>query len=133
MHGLARLIENRIILAARAECPQCQHQFNVTCVIDDQKQVSRLWIPTWFLLWWLSTLEAPTPTPMVVTPPTTEIEINPDVSTETLGVFDGRVIPAWVDWQGNRYHFDRIDNGGAIKSNELRYAGLIFSRLQDKA
>ena len=131
MQGLARQVDTRIILAAKAHCPQCQHHFNVACVIDEEKHVSRLWVPTGFLLWWLSGMEAPAPVSSPVEMPV--VEINPEISTETLGVFDGKTIPAWIDWQGNRYRFERTDNGKALEKNEIRYNGLIFSRLMDTA
>lgn len=139
MRGLARNVNGQVFLAARAECPQCGHQFNISCVIAADKSVSRLWVPTWFMLWWLSGLEMDTP------PPEDEGETldgDPEplpppapvtVSSETLGSYDGRPIPAWVDWQGRRYRYHGVDKGQVLGEDCLRHDGLVFRRLEDIA
>lgn len=134
MRGLARSVEGQVFLAARASCPQCGHSFNVSCTIAADKTVSRLWVPAAFMLWWLSGLKtaavkhAETP---VLAP---VLDINPELSPDSLGTFNGAAIPAWIDWQGRRYRFERTDTGAPLlQDGELRYRGLVFRRLEDTA
>lgn len=134
MRGLARTVENRVIVAATAECPECGHSFNIACVIDEQKQVSRLWIPTAFLLWWLSTLR-PTalPAPKDEAPARLP-DVSPEaVSTDIAGSFGGKAIPAYIEWQNTRYVFERVDVGGPLQAHEVRYGGFVFTRPADTA
>lgn len=51
MQGVASTIQNRIVIAAKARCPQCQAEFAVTCVITDDKQVHKVMLPYWMLRW----------------------------------------------------------------------------------
>lgn len=126
MQGVASTIQNRIVIAAKARCPQCQAEFAVTCVITDDKQVHKVMLPYWMLRWWL--LRTPMPPVAGVPSRSSDWEYSPDASTnqpneslmpppvdnrvmtpsgETLGQFDGAPIPAWLNVDGERYDFVR--------------------------
>ena len=126
MQGVASTIQNRIVIAAKARCPQCQAEFAVTCVITDDKQVHKVMLPYWMLRWWL--LRTPMPPVAGVPSRSSDWEYSPDATTdqpseslmpppvdnrvmtpsgETLGQFDGAPIPAWLNVDGERYDFVR--------------------------
>lgn len=140
MRGLARNVNGQVFLAARAQCPQCGHQFNISCVIAPDKSVARCWVPTAFMLWWLSGLEPDTVVAESEPPRAEPEQASPapiiadvQVSSEQIGSYGGQPIPAWVDWHGRRYSFLAIDQGQTLSSDSLRHAGMIFRRLEDKA
>ena len=56
MHGIAANINERILLAARAECSQCHYRFPVTCVITPQKRVLRVALPLWLYRFYIQLL-----------------------------------------------------------------------------
>lgn len=132
MIGRAQRVEDRVLLAARAVCPACQHRFNVACVIDQEKHVTKLWIPTGFLLWWLK--DQPAPEPVATTPPPEPPAALPadlQISEETVGQFAGQPIPAWIITGGQRYVFDHVALGQTAAANERIVNGLIFREAKD--
>ena len=61
MHGIAQLVQERVVIAAQAKCPACGHTFAVTCVVTDDKEVHRVLVPGWVLRWWLGRQSADEP------------------------------------------------------------------------
>ena len=45
MHGRAVQIQELVFIDAVATCPHCRKQFDVACVISDDKAVHRIWFP----------------------------------------------------------------------------------------
>ena len=45
MHGRAVQIQELVFIDAVATCPDCRKQFDVACVISDDKAVHRIWFP----------------------------------------------------------------------------------------
>lgn len=134
MWGLARTVNGGVYLAARAICPQCGYRFNISCTIAENKTVSRLFIPTFILLWWLDGLDHhESATPDSEPAPPRIIASRATISTESVGFFNGRPIPAWIDTQGRRYLFQGVDTGQTLRPDELLHEGLIFRRVEDKA
>lgn len=146
MYGVMTLVQDRIVLAAEAQCPHCQAKFPVTCVITDDKKVHRVVLPMTILRWWLASSQAgrprPTPTraedweyptPVAPTPtPRVVLHTQPDQrSEESIGRFQDVAIPAWVQVNGIRYVFARpvVDNASlSLAPHELLIDGcLIFT------
>ncbi|PXX78075.1 hypothetical protein DFR34_11384 [Rivihabitans pingtungensis] len=150
MHGVAQLVQDRVVIVAQARCPACGHGFSVTCVVTDDKQVHRVWVPGWALRWWLSRQrddDAPLrdrdsreweyeDTPDVPTPlrnPTPSLSAaDVTVASEALGQFQGEPIPAWIENQGQRYVFQRASQDGPrtkLGRDEVLYEGrLVYVR-----
>lgn len=131
MHGIAQLVQERVVIAAQAKCPSCGHTFAVTCVVTDDKQVHRVLVPGWVLRWWLGrqtssgeprlrdrdsreweyeeTPDAPTPPRHPV--PSLNME-GSVAAEESLGQYQGEPIPAWIESQGRHYVFQRATPDG---------------------
>ena len=129
MHGLARCVREQVILAAHATCPQCGHGFNICCAIDMERNVSRLWLPAAFLIWWLGTLPTPIREVITDTPPPSLPAAPPVVEAqgEPIGYFDSRPIPAWIQVAGRRYRFDHTHADASLAPSEIRIDGMIFT------
>ncbi|WP_028450314.1 MULTISPECIES: hypothetical protein [Chitinibacter] len=153
MHGVARLVEDHIAIAATARCEQCGADFGVACVINNQKQVKRVILPRILFNWYLRSL----PTQPRETAPQAEVrnwplpeerdaredaaEISrqqsyrPSISAqdivraeETLGRFQEKPIPAWLLLDGRRYEFDRIAPDARTKDGEYLLDGCLIYR-----
>lgn len=149
MHGVAAVIQNRIVIAARARCPACHAEFPITCVITEDKKVHRVLLPGWILSWWLSTVktdsqprtrsrdwqyeEAP-PQPSPARSPSVDRE-KATLSPDSLGQFDGEPIPAWIMVDGTTLHFVRTAPKGIhepLRDGEVLFNDrLIYRVLQE--
>ena len=138
MHGVAQLVQDRVVIVAQARCSACGHGFSVTCVVTDDKQVHRVWVPGWALRWWLSRqrdddaplrdrdsreweYEDTPPAAAAATPaaaptpssPAPSLSLGDSVAAEeSIGQYQGAPIPAWIESQGQRYVFQRATPDG---------------------
>jgi len=147
MSGLASLQQDKLFLAAQAVCPSCQQRFPVACVISDDKRVHRVLLPLWIYRMWLQMATRNTPQPAsqenwaVEEAPAEALPcglIVPDAaavqgSDDILGRFADLPIPAWVEYQGQRFVFERAAPPGqfGLQSNELLLAGRLIYRQQE--
>ncbi|HEY9101199.1 hypothetical protein [Chitinimonas sp.] len=133
MHGIARVVEAHLALAATAHCPACHARFGIACVIDDQKRVRRVVLPNFLFKLYLRSLpenpaeraaheqalaqlarEAPPPPPPQVDYPRAEV---------SLGQYQGKPIPAHIVVDGREVPFDRIEPDGRIAQGEYLLDG----------
>ncbi|MBE9610330.1 hypothetical protein [Chitinilyticum piscinae] len=148
MHGVARLVEDHIAIAAKARCPSCGANFPVACVIDSTKQVRRVILPRLLFNLYLRSLgaqpgEAPagarldevafTPPPAAVanTAPAAAPSQSDDVlrAEDPVGRYQDRPIPAWVEIKGRRLQFDRVAlNASGIQPGEYLLDGCLVYR-----
>ncbi len=151
MHGVAAVIQNRIVIAAKARCPACDAEFAISCVITEDKKVHRVLLPGWMLRWWLSTARTEVPrtrsrdwqyeeeAQRAPEPPRSP-SIDRDSATlspEALGQFDGEPIPAWISVDGTTLHFVRTAPKGIhepLRPGEVLFNDrLIYSAAQRPA
>ncbi len=143
MHGIAANINERILLAARAECAQCRFRFPVTCVITPQKRVLRVVVPLWLYRLYIQLLMPDSrPAPRLDTPATADTapQRQPlpvaahlvDASAEIIGYFGGRPIASSVMFDGQICTFERTSADQCketLAADEiLLEGGLIYRR-----
>ncbi|WP_028452179.1 hypothetical protein [Chitinilyticum aquatile] len=151
MHGVARLVEEHIAIAASAQCPQCGTRFGVACVIDSNKRVRRVILPRPLFNLYLRYLpmqagetpagskldEVSVPTPASPAPATAAspqpAAMAGDGSivraADSVGRYQDRPIPAWVEVGGRRLQFDRVAlNAGAVQTGEYLLDGCLVYR-----
>lgn len=143
MQGLAALMENKIFVSARAECPACRKRFSLACVITDDRHVHRVMIPDWMFTLWLRLAARDLPQPVhhqeweleeeEETLPPLHDRIVADServlhSDEVLGKFDGIEIPSWIEFNGQRYTFERAAPPGGIRleAGEILFDGKLI-------
>lgn len=119
MFGIAANINERVLLAAQAECPHCQFRFPVTCVITAQKRVLRVALPLWLYRMYIQMLSRSgqkTPPPENASHQATA-EVAPSsaismeqvtTAVETLGSYLDKPIFAWIRRNGLIYDFERV-------------------------
>ena len=130
MQGIARLIDNHLVIAARAECTACQTVFPVCCVVNSEKQVRRLVLPVWLFLMYLRFLPEQPGERLAQAAAVAQLaeEVNrqaapapridyPRADT-TLGQYQGKTIPAHIIVDGREIPFDRIEPDGRVKQGE---------------
>lgn len=150
MQGMALLVVDRVFILARAECPQCGQDFEVKCMFDDSKQVHPVLLPSFMvrlLMHWharqLRKRGLPLqPTVVTPPPPAADGAVLPserigllladdgDVvkSPDTLGSYLGQPIVAWIEYQGQRYDYDRaVPEEGQFRLSQ--YEALFDRRL----
>ena len=121
MYGQIVAINERLFLAARAECRHCECRFPIACMIDNQRRVQPVFMPLWLFNAVLSMMARqrvspndPTlqlsPEALAALPP-----LVPSLSTEDVteakqcvGSYDGIEIPAWIEHNGQRLEFVRV-------------------------
>ncbi|UTH75994.1 hypothetical protein [Chromobacterium sp. IIBBL 290-4] len=142
MEGLASLMKGKIFLSADASCPRCQHVFPVACVITDDKRVHRVMLPLWMFRLWLKSATRNDPQPSdndnwtveTEAPKGLELPADADVlrSDEIVGRFQGEPIFAWVEYQGQRFIFDRAAASQNLRltPSELLLEGRLIYRQQ---
>lgn len=123
MFGRLVVVQDRILLAAQGHCPHCGHRFPITCVITDDKKVSRVYLPMGILRWWLSTVHgeanAPreqkweshpsTTLPEHVRLPKQKVSLAQFDHYETIiGSYNGYTIYEWIEVDSKRYKFERV-------------------------
>ncbi|MDK2122549.1 hypothetical protein [Parachitinimonas caeni] len=134
MHGIARLIQDQIHLAADAECPACGLKFGVACVIDSEKRVKRVLPPPWLFLLLLRVIPGTDPGPHPLLPDTSTMPAGPIQpqnyrrATEVIGRYADREIPAYIEINGQRYDFDRIEPKGTGDVSEFLIDGCLVYR-----
>ena len=142
MHGIARLVENHIAIAAKAHCPKCEAQFGVCCIIDDEKKVRRLILPQFAFNLYLrnlpmqpSEIEAaatakdvdtapliPSPAPRLLSAE------NIQRAIEVIGSYQEKPIPAWVVVDGQQLNFDRVSPDASVADGEFLLDGCFIYR-----
>ncbi|AXE29789.1 hypothetical protein DK842_07750 [Chromobacterium phragmitis] len=144
MEGLASLMHGKIYLSAEACCPQCEQRFPVACVITEDKRVHRVLLPLWIFRLWMKSatrhdpqpsdndrweLEQADSAPKGLTLPADAEVVR---SEEILGRFQGEPICAWIEYQGQRFVFDRAapDNNQSLSASELLLEGRLIYRQQ---
>lgn len=153
MYGIIRQIDVYAALAARAKCPACALEFNVACVINNQKQVRRVMLPPLLFRWYLQMLppNSRTPAPVIhgakeapaalATPTLHDTEpVTPDTpsapvfaferSQESVGQYNGKPIPAYIIVADEHIPFSRVASTHPnIGSGEYLVDGcLIYSK-----
>lgn len=143
MEGIARLLHDKIVLAAEAQCPECGKRFPVTCVISDDKRVHRVRMPLWLFRIWLKLALRNLPEPqlqedwsMQEEAPKAGIQLTDSAqvtrSSEVLGQFDGTPISAWLEVDGRHFVFERaLPPAGhlCLNDSELLFEGKLVYRL----
>lgn len=130
MHGIAANINERILLAARAECSQCHFRFPVTCVITAQKRVMRVALPLWLYRFYIRMLMRSNDTgapghnaaaaPVTAQPVNMVIPLDQVVTAlEMLGSYQGKPIYAWIEHHGKHYDFSRVTPNPQAEKLEL--------------
>jgi hypothetical protein len=136
MHGIARLLDDHLALAATAKCPSCDTRFEVSCVIDSEKRVRRVVLPSWLYKLYLRTIplqpgeraahdeaqaqlsredgKTASPSP----------EVHYPRASVSLGQYQGKPIPAYILVCGREVPFDRIAPDGRATSGEYVIDGL---------
>jgi hypothetical protein len=133
MHGVLRRIERHAALAAQAHCPQCGHAFPVCCVIDADKRVRRVALPLFIWRTYLRLIppqpgeRAPHRVAPPVSPPPMPAQAAPAAdyvrAEAVLGHYQGKPIPAWIEVDGRRLPFDRVEPGGHVAAGEFLIDG----------
>ncbi|MDF0604737.1 hypothetical protein HZU77_003590 [Neisseriaceae bacterium TC5R-5] len=125
MEGLLSKQKDKIFLVAQAHCPSCHHRFAVACVITNDKRVHRVGLPQWLFQFWLQMLTRHDPQPAskenwevepveshgasLSSSPRLVLAEDSSVvcSDEVIGRFQGEPIWAWIEYQGQRFIFER--------------------------
>ncbi len=125
MFGIARLLDDSLAIAAKAQCPKCGEQFGVACRVDNHKRVTRVIMPALLFGWFLRNLPvqprereaevaraaallAQANEPAATAAPTATTPREIIRADESVGSFQGKVIPAWVKVDGQQMAFDRV-------------------------
>ncbi|MBS1155056.1 MAG: hypothetical protein H6R07_980 [Proteobacteria bacterium] len=150
MIGVARVVNDHIAIAARAQCPSCGERFSVTCMIDDEKRVRRVVLPYWLFNPYLRMLkppvkegaarevrpveELPRPDfmgaeqPGPVAAPAQKLDIVR--ADDAVGSYQGKPIPAWVQVNGKQFSFERIAIDMRAGEGEVLIDGCLVYRKQ---
>lgn len=141
MFGIARMLDNHIVIAARAHCPSCNADFPVTCVINSEKQVQRVIVPYFLFNPYLRLIPmqegerivvAPRPEdaessePVPPSPPVASLDVVR--AEEAIGQYAGQPIPAWVQVNGQQYAFERIAPDARTQQGEFLLDGHLVYR-----
>lgn len=125
MTGAVRVLPDRAMVAAKARCPKCSHEFPVTCLITQDKQVMRLHLPNTLLMWYLlATTTAPVAQAPV--PAATAVDLQRlqrsevEVAADSVGQFDGQPIPAWIRHGGEQFDFEGVLGKGQQPARDER-------------
>lgn len=144
MEGIASLLNNKIFIAAKGRCPICNTQFPISCIITDDKKVHRVLLPSWLFQRWLAFTVRNDPQPihhqeweLVEKEPCQKSRILCDSdliihSDEVLGSYQGKRISAWIEYQGQRFIFERAAPPSSIynlSEGELLFDGQLIYRL----
>lgn len=138
MHGVALLVVDRVFILARAECPQCGNRFEVKCTCLLPTLMVR-----WLMLWHARQLRR---RGIPLKPLATVVDDEVDAVTtqervgllladsevtkspETVGSYLGLPIVAWIEYQGQRYNYDRaVPEEGQFRLSQ--YEALFDRRL----
>lgn len=143
MYGIAANINERVLLAAEAQCAHCHFRFPVTCVITAQKRVLRVSLPLWLYRFYIQLLAKPTSksntaddvTPEKPAEPVAPKSIAMDQVTtaiESLGSYLDKPIFAWIRRNDFFYDFERVSpnpSAERLADDEcLLDAGLVYKR-----
>ncbi|WP_374349667.1 hypothetical protein [Chitinimonas sp.] len=133
MHGIARLVEDHLALAATADCPACHAKFGVACVIDNEKRVRRVVLPVWGFKLYLRLLpeqagelaarEAARAQLAAERPAQPAAPVDYPRADTALGQYAGKPIPAHIVVDGRQVPFDRIELTGKIAPGEYLLDG----------
>ncbi|TSJ91157.1 hypothetical protein [Chitinimonas sp. BJB300] len=134
MHGIARLLEDHLAMAATAHCPACHTQFGVACVIDNEKRVRRVVLPLFLFKLYLRTLAmhpdevaaheqaladiAKAQTPVIKAEP-----VDYPRAGSIIGRYGDKPIPAYIVVDGREVPFDRIEADGQVNVGEYLLDG----------
>lgn len=144
MHGIAALLENKIFVSARAQCPACQRRFSLACVITDDRHVHRVMLPDWMFGLWLRMAVRDLPQPVhhqeweMPEPEQPALQDRIIANSEQvqhsdkiLGKFDGIDIPSWIEFNGQRYLFQRAAPPGGIRleDGEVLFDGKLIYQM----
>ena len=121
MYGKMAALNERLFIAARAECRHCEYRFPIACMIDNQRRVQPVFMPLWLFNGVLSLMSR-----QRVSPNDPTLELSPEAlaalqpmvsslsteevteATEHVGRYDGMEIPAWIEHNGQRLKFVRV-------------------------
>lgn len=129
MLGAAVMMDDMIILAAEGLCPQCKHRFKVACIIDSQKKVQKIWLPLFFLRWYLAAELKKRP-PQAMPAELADTEPTPPPAKpalpegQAIGRYQGFDITPFVWVEGQRYAYKATAPQGlktVLKEDEYLY------------
>lgn len=135
MHGIARVVEDHLALAAQAHCPACHHQFGVACVIDKEKRVRRVALPIFLFKLYLRVLAVQPAEALAHEQALAEVAKQQQASApkpepvdypraETvIGRYADKPIPAYIVVNGAEVPFDRIEAAGRVNAGEYLLDG----------
>lgn len=151
MLGIAHLINNRIFIIAQACCPHCQLRFSIKCMVNSRRRVRSVLLPDRLLSFCLKLCVRNLPQPLPKPPlwPFHEAShLRADsgkvlaeneaitYSDELLGQFDGTKIFSWIEFQGQRYVFERAAPPGnplPLSAGQVLLSGkLIYQMTEDR-
>lgn len=135
MHGIARLLDDHLAMAATAHCPACHTQFGVACVIDNEKRVRRVVLPLFLFKLYLRTLAVNPAEAAAHEAALAEVakqqapeEAKPAPvdyprADEVIGRYADKPIPAHIIVDGRTVPFDRIEADGRVNAGEYLLDG----------
>lgn len=148
MYGQIVAINERLFIAARAECRHCENRFPIACMIDNQRRVQPVFMPQWLFNWVLSLMAK-----QRVSPNDPTLSLSPEAlaalqplvtslsaeevteAAQHLGSYDGMDIPAWIEHNGQRLEFVRVippNQWPELKAEERLYRRRLVFRLTDE-
>lgn len=147
MLGSAHLLQDRLYLHAEATCRHCHTHFPIACVITPDKHVHRVLLPAWLFRLWLKLATRHQPQPVlhdeweetdntpahkgVIVEDSSQVTLSDDI----LGRFQDLPINAWVEYQGQRFVFERAmppSGQWPLSESQLLLAGrLIYQQEKD--
>ncbi|QDQ26814.1 hypothetical protein FNU76_10800 [Chitinimonas arctica] len=138
MHGIARLLDDHLALAAIAHCPACHGQFGISCVIDRDKRVRRVSLPAWLFMIYLRALPVQAGEQAAHEQAVAEVAqaqrreqeqaVRP-VAVEypradtAIGRYADKPIPAYIVVHGAEVPFDRVEPDGRVTDGEYLLDG----------
>ncbi|WP_269531569.1 hypothetical protein [Chitinimonas sp. BJYL2] len=140
MHGIARLLDDHLGIAATAHCPVCHHQFGIACAVDNQKHVRRVTLPVAFFKFYLRILPQHPAEAAAHEAGLAEVAAEraahpeaspaaPSVDYEraeaVLGRYQDKPIPAYIVVEGTEVPFDRIEPDGRVGQGEYLLDGCL--------
>lgn len=119
MYGMIVAANDYLLLAARVCCSHCSHSFPLSCIINNQRHVQRVILPHIVYRQLLKMMSAQRVTPDQ-TVPVSEVPLFHAIRSHSLpvsevteaeqqvGRYDGMLIPAWIEYDGQRLDFVRV-------------------------
>lgn len=124
MYGLARLVDEHVLLCATATCPKCKHVFTIQCVIDNEKNVQRVWLPHWFFKhyvgWVGEKIGESTRIPVQNKPPILPVMVDElEISTQEVGRYLDKPIYSRIRVNGIQFVFKSVATAQDVRTEQF--------------